>query len=313
MVSTVAANICDTSLIYSKDFKYLLAEETLKKLLSGKALNQGEEYSEEELINLQNDINRIFQNIVSQAPPQGKETAEVVITAGAPGSGKTVAMVERLKKEASKERKFAYLCPHDVCFRYMQDTYQKELTMGKGTKKELQDAHAKWRPGSEAATHLILANLIRERYDIYFGSTLSSTGTPMLLHFFKLRNYEITVMHVTASDQVRRESIERRDGECVDPKDIEEQGRSLAQRIKDLLEYANRIEFYYRRDSKGEAKLAAIWSKQEPSSRFSGTLQIVDPVDYEKIKQIHNAAIESLGQLSLGWDVAVENPSELVF
>src|SRR5205085_8823258 len=74
-----------------------------------------------------------------------------------------------------------------------------------------QELYNKWRPGSNAATHLILAHLIRQQYAFYFGTTASSPSTGKFLEFLKSKGYTIKLLHLTAPDDVRWASVQERD------------------------------------------------------------------------------------------------------
>jgi hypothetical protein len=315
MVSVLGTdNICDMSRIYNDSFKYVLPEKTLASFLSGEAFDNKKAYSEEELNRLKKDINTIFQNILATDPlKNSKEGPEIVVTAGAPGAGKTVAMRQRWEKAASDGIRYAYVCPDDVCLKGMGLTYQEEISGGKGTKEEWQAAYNRWRPGSNAAAHFILAELIRKKYDIYFGTTSSGAATPTFLKFLKDQGYKITVMHMTMSDQKRWESVLERDGTFVQTteEDVVQKGELFPQRIEDsFLKHADKIEFYYREGVKEDATLAARWIRNSSPSPV-GKLKIVDPLAYGKIKEIHDAAVVRLDKLPLLWASTVEAKSEI--
>jgi len=178
-----------------------------------------------------------------------------------------------------------------------------------------QNAYNKWRPGSNAATHLILGNLIREKCAFYFGSTSSGPATGKFFEFLKTQGYTIMVIHVSAPDDVRWGSIQERDKTFVQTteQDVKEKGLLLPQRINDtFLKYADEIEFYYRGDVKQDAVLAARWLKNEDVSEFAGTLQILEPKQYEQIKSVHNAAVDILKKPELLWEEAVESKAKIL-
>lgn len=307
-------NVCDTCLIYDTvgGFEYSLPKGVLESFLSGKAFDNPEPYTEEESIRLQEDINEIFQKILSINPV--KENV-AVMTAGAPGAGKTIKMRQNISENASVGRNFAYICPDDVCLQNQTRTYKADIESGSETKEERQAAYNKWRPGSNAATHLILGNLIREKYAFYFGTTSSGPATGKFFEFLKKQGYQIRLIHVTAPDDVRWGSIQERDKTFVQTteQDVREKGLLLPQRITDaFLAFADEIAFYYRDGVKEDALLAAKWIRNEPSSEVLGTLQIISPSQYEQIKTIHNSAIEVLKRPDLQWELTVEKNSKII-
>lgn len=50
-----------------------------------------------------------------------------IITAGAPGSGKTTKLKQDLEARALQGKRYAYICPDDVCLRNQKRTYQADL------------------------------------------------------------------------------------------------------------------------------------------------------------------------------------------
>ncbi len=128
----------------------------------------------------------------------------------------------------------------------------------------------------------------------------------------KKHDYEIRLIHVTASDDVRWASIQERDKKFIQTteKDVREKGDLLPQRINDTyLAYADSIEFYYRDGVNEQANLAATWTRRSKEQNASGTLTITDEASYRKIKNIHNAACAKLKKPELNWENTVENRS----
>ena len=86
----------------------------------------------------------------------------------------------------------------------------------------------------------------------------------------------------------------------------------LPQRINDtFLKYADEIEFYHRDDVNENAILAARWLRNENNEKFLGTLQIIEPDQYKKIKAIHNEAAKTLLRPDLLWEKTVEHCSQM--
>ena len=306
-------DVCNTSLIYDRDagYEYSLPKAVLESFLSGKAFDNPEVYSEEEVLGLRSDINEIFQTILAIDPVKEKLA---VMTAGAPGVGKTVKMRQDLSEKSSSGRNFAYICPDDVCLQSQTRTYKVDIT-GDESKEARQAAYNKWRPGSNAATHLILANLIREKYAFYFGTTSSGPATGKFFDFLKKQGYQIRLIHVTAPDEVRWASIKKRDKTFLQTteQDVREKGLLLPQRINDtFLAYADQIEFYYRDGLDKDAELVATWIRNSDPSETLGTLNVVSILKYQQIKAIHNTATEALFRPDLRWEATVEKCSKVL-
>lgn len=312
MVRPVSIDICNLDLIYNESYQYSLPQIVLKSFLSGIAFDNPDAYTQEESERLRSDINELYQNILASNPARGNLA---VITAGAPGAGKTVKLRQDLEANASEGKTYAYVCPDDVCLKNQTRTYVADIENSDDSKAARQNAYNKWRPGSNAATHLILANLIREKCAFYFGSTSSGPATGRFFEFIKAQGYTIRLIHVSAPDDVRWGSIQERDKTFVQTteEDVKEKGLLLPQRINDtFLKYADQIDFYYRDDVKQDAVLAARWLKNEDAAEFAGTLQILEPKQYEQIKSVHNAAAEVLKKPELLWEDAVESKSRIL-
>lgn len=311
MSSQFSGDVCDLNLIYNKNYQYSLPQKILEGFLSGKAFDNPEFYTGEESERLRRDINELYQRILAANPARANLA---IITAGAPGAGKTVKLRQDLEAHASEGRNYAYICPDDVCLKSQTRTYIADIASSDQSIAFRQNAYNKWRPGSNAATHLILGNLIREKCAFCFGSTSSGPATGKFFEFLKMQGYTIKLIHVSAPDDVRWSSIQERDKTFVQTteQDVKEKGLLLPQRINDtFLKYADEIEFYYRGDVKKDAILAARWLRNEDASEFTGTLQILEPKQYEQIKLVHNAAVGILNKPELIWEDAVESKSKI--
>lgn len=311
MANLIAQDVCNLDLIYNSQYRYSLPKNLLESFLSGKAFDNNENYSFEESENLNKDINDLYQRIVSQNP--AKENI-AIMTAGAPGAGKTTQLRKDLESNLLQGKQYAYICPDDVCLKNQTRTYRVELQKSDDSIVVRQEAYNKWRPGSNAATHLILGNLIREKYAFYFGTTSSGPSTGKFFEFLKEQGYHIRLIYVSATDEVRWGSVLERDKTFVQTteQDIGEKGLLLTQRISDtFLKYADEIDFYYRDGVNENAILSAKWLRAE-DKEFLGTLQIIARDRYEKIKAIHDDAAKLMTRPDLYWESTVEKVSEIV-
>lgn len=312
MPNVFACNVCNLDLIYNSDYQYSLPQKVLESFISGKAFDNKENYIEEESRNLHNDINELYDRIISAAPAKEKIA---IMTAGAPGAGKTTKLRQDLETNALLGRRYAYICPDDVCLQNQTRTYKADLDKADNSIDTRQGAYNKWRPGSNAATHLILGNLIREKYGFYFGTTSTGPTTGKFFEFLKSQGYAIRLIHVSAPDEIRWNSIQERDKTFVQTteQDVREKGLLLPQRITDTyLKYADEIEFYYRDGVKQDAVLAAKWLRNEDDQQHLGRLEIIAPEQYQKIKTIHNEAATALTRPDLYWESAVEKTSQIL-
>lgn len=296
-VTAKKIDICDLTRIYNDQYQYFLPKDILENYLSGKAFDNLTAYSPEELQKLKTDIEIIYANILSKNPTKERLA---VVTAGAPGSGKTTKMQQDLQQQAALSKNYAYINPDDLCLQQQLNTYKSDINNSDGSIAAKQLSYNKWRPGSNAATHVILANLIRDNYAIYFDTTSTGKYSVKLFSFLKDHNYQIRLMHVTAPDDVRLQSIQEMNKIFIHTteKDVKEKALLLPQQIKSTyLAYADEIEFYYRSAVNEDAILAAKWKKS------TNILEIIDPLLYSKIKAWHNANISSSDLL---WETVVE-------
>lgn len=308
MAAVASSGVCDLSPIYSDSFNYSLPKKILESFFSGVAFDNKTPYSPEERTRLEADIDRIYRNILAQHPPSSQVA---LITAGAPGAGKTTKLEQILAEEQREGRSYGYTDPDAVCLKQFATTFQVDIASD-GSPEARKAAYDKWRPGSNAGAQVILANLIREKVAFALGTTATSPATHFFFDFLKKRGYSITLIHVSAPDDVRWQSIQERDKTFIQTteEDTCEKGLLLPQRINDtFLKYADRIEFHYRGGVKEDAQLGAIWTRNPAGAQILGSLKVVDPERYEKIRAIHNAGVALLQKPELSWEETVEKQS----
>ena len=293
MAAVVSADVCDVGSLYDAGYKFSFPRDLLEKQLSGVAFDNKTPYTPDEQKRLQEDVRSIWERIVGK--DLGKQHA--VITAGAPGAGKTLLLRRLLEKEFSGH---GYVDPDDVCLKQFRD-YQDDIKKD-GSPEGRVAAYTKWRPASNAAANLIMGHLILEGRSLAFGSTSSSPVTGKLFGHLKDQKYQLTLIHVTASDDVRWGSIKERDKTFVQTteQDVRDKGKMVPERIVDTyLKFADTIRFYYRDGVKEDAQLAATWS------RSGKTVRIENPSAYEKIKAIHDSSVRK-DHPELLWESTVE-------
>lgn len=292
--------------IYDKTagYEYFFPKKLLEDYLDGIGFDNQTPYTSEERENLEKDIHAIYQKIMDENPDLEKIA---VITAGAPGSGKTELLHRELEKLKDEGKNYAYICPDDVCLKNQTLTYKADLQNSGGFVKDRRYCYNKWRPASNAATHIILANLIRDNRAFCFGTTASSPQTFKLFEFLKNRGYKIRLIHLSTPPEICWRSIEVRDELFVQTteKDIKEKAALVPQRILDsYLKYADEIDFYYREHVHANALFAAKWIRSK-NEHESPDLKIIDHEYYKKIKEIHNACLNS--ESPLRWELTVES------
>lgn len=314
MAST--ANVCDLSRIYSDGYTYSLPEGVLKSFLSGNSFDWKKEYTGDEAKRVEEDIQALWARVIEGVDmlPKGDKKLVATISAGAPGAGKTTVMNQVRAQEEATVGKAAYICPDDVCLKGQDKTYNADVTAG----MDKGDAYTKWRPASNAANHIILGNLIRgdaegNRFPLFFGTTSQSPFTGGFYDHLKKHGYNVRVIHVSAPDAVRAESIRIRDKTFVQTTeaDIRDKGLEVSKRVQDtFLKYADTVDFYFRDQATGDAKLAARWTREEQSPSLKGRVEIFDSAAYEGVKAVHNgatAALKEKGQEAQTWEEAFES------
>jgi hypothetical protein len=282
-------------------------------MLSGKAFDKKEVYTEEQAKNLNQDINNQWTRTMGENPVKGNLA---IITAGSPGCGKSMLMRQIRNEYKSAGQVIAWSDPDDKSLREeMPLTFGASIAACDGSEEAREAAYNEWRPGSNAAAHLVLANLIREKFSFFFGTTSTGDQTWRLYDLVKKQGYNIHLLHVTAQDKVRWDSIEKRNETFIQVKksDIQSKNELFPQRINDTyLKYADKIDFYFRDVVEQDAKLSATWIRnQDESAVKKGILTIHNKVEYEKIKAIHNVTIAALNKPELKWEDAVESISEI--
>lgn len=300
---TTAIDIYDLNTVYNSDYSYSLPRQVLEGFGKGLGFpDNSTEYTPAELDALKYDVLAIWNRIKSK---ELDETKEIILTAGAPGVGKTTVMRGMWEKQPG----FAYICPDDVCLKEMQSTYG-DMVVKDGSYQGLKNAYNKWRAASNFAHHLITAQLVRENKNFFFGTTASSDKTCFFLEFLKKRGYTIRILHVSAPDQVRFDSIAKRDNVFVQTTDQDVLNKQLMvhERIQDtFLKYASRIDFYFRPlTEKGpdqEAILAAVWLKQDNGP---AKLDIIDAKAYEQMRKLHDSVCENMKKPELKWENTVD-------
>lgn len=295
--------------VYNSRYSYSLPKAVMESYFSGKAFDHQEFYTENQARALQEDIREISRQTF--ADPYLEREKLAVMTAGAPGAGKTFKLRQDLERNIGN---YPYLDPVDVCLKNMERSYQTDLKSSDGSLESRKALYNLWRPGSNAAAHWVLANLIREGYAFYFGTTSTGPASWRFFEFLKAQGYQIRLLHITAPDDVRWESIKERDKAFVQTTEesVKERGMLLPQRINDTyLKYADRIEFYYRGAVKEDARLAAIWVRSPEGARHLGTLRIINLHFYEQLKAIHNTTVALLDRKELLWENTVEANSQV--
>ncbi len=287
-MAAVQGNICNLDPIFNEATPYPVPRKVLESWGSGVAFDNATPYTLEEIAAAHAVINQLYLKKLAENPPQ---SAHAVITAGAPGAGKTLLM-----RDALQGSNCFYVDPDDVYLKELP-MFQQALATGDGAPADRQAAYTKARPMSNFATQVTLAQLIRDKHSFYFGTTSSGATTAGFYAFLKQNGYKIEVLHVSAPAAVRWASIQERDKTFIQTteQDVREKGLLFTQRINDTyFKYADTIKFYFRDDAKGPARLAAVWVRDQGVGSSLHVLKIIDIDAYKKLITLNEAlAIEA--------------------
>lgn len=276
----------DIPAIY-QETHYPVPEKIVTEWSKGIGFGKTEEYTAEEKANLQKDMEAIRDHFFSQNSNTFSETKEILLTAGAPGAGKTTLLEATIAKEKNTS---PYIDPDAVFLKHlMKNSYQAELATllaqpDADEKKIRKDMYEKWRPASNYLTHIWQAYLISQKSSFIFGTTASSPQMESTFSYYKTQGYKINLIHISAPDQVRWDSIQRRDKTFVQTteEDIREKGQLVPQRINDTyLAHADNIEFYYREKADTDAVHTASWFRDKK-------IVIHNQEKYDALVALHN-------------------------
>lgn len=281
--------------IYNPAFSFSLPRAVLESYIDGTAFGGKKIYTGEDKVNLKLDISDWLNEINSHQLQIPKDKI-AVLTAGAPGAGKTKLMKEKLDFEESQGRYVPYLDPDDAFLKTeAKRTYLTQKAEKGSTYEDQLKAYEDWRAASNAATQIVLARLIKNDSPFYYGTTSTGDKTWIFLNFLKLRGYSIKILHISAPDNVREESVALRNQEFVQVVDADVKGKGilLPQRIQDTyLKYAKEIEFYFRGGAKERPVLAATWIRNPEGTETLGNLHIQDQKMFDEILKVHRAQCE---------------------
>lgn len=307
-------DVCDPSRIYKGDKNdYSLPAAVLEDFLNGRAFNYPTTPEEQEIV--KEDTRRLYAKTMSEC---SDSRAMAVITAGAPGSGKTTALEYDRAYHAVDGVMLAYGCPDAVSLKALT-RYQADIEAAGDDAEKRLNAYSASRGPSNYATHVILGNLIQEKRSFYFGSTSTGDQTWRFFKYLKEQGYHLRIIHVTAPDDVRWGSIEARDKKFIQTtkEDVINKAELLPKRINDFVTYGDQIDFHYRDGVDKPTEIVAVLKKNDHDHSGVATLEIRDQRKYDSLVAIHNAGVGRLAlpqeeKDKLLWVNAVEKISRIL-
>lgn len=283
-------DVNDLNQIYNPPaYEYAVPRKDVEEALRGIPFREGSPpYTLEEQERVKKDAQSVWHSVAGSYHQKGPKVA--IFTAGGPGAGKTTLLNQL------RDPQVPCIDFDDVALKGMKSTYRAENDSS--TK-----AYTKWRPGSHYVTHTVTANVWRLGYSFYFSTTSTSPYTKNTYKKLKDLGYTLKIIHLSAPDQVRIDSIKKREETWVQstPEGTITKGRLLPQRINDtFLAFADEIDFYWRGAVEENGRLAAKWTRTEGIKVFNREL-------YEQIKAVHDEQVRALGQRDdLLWSNSVE-------
>lgn len=287
--------------IYNKEYYHFFPKYLVISYLSGKALKNSQMYTLTERGLLSADINLYYKSILEQNPMKKKIA---VIAIGPSGSGKEMLLMTQFMEQNKTKDKYVYISTEE-CLKSQMLTYRQDKIIYPFFQEKIR---AKWLPGAKAGAQLLLANIVKKNYSFYYQTSGLSPETQHKFHVLTERGYRITLLHLTAPEEVRIESAKKK-GKHLTPDKAHFQGLQLAERLYDTyFAYAYQLFFYYRESAEKDAQLAATWIRNKDTP--GGKITIVSQPLYEQIILTQNIAAIALRRDDLLWEKVTEETTE---
>lgn len=268
----------DLSEIYNEKYQYALPKKMLVDWFDGRGFEELAIYSDEE-----KQFILALAKQLKLAVSKTKSLKLAVITAGAPGAGKTI-LLESIIEASSLP--YVYIDPNDqlkIIYKQLivRGMLEPEVLLNPKGKHQ---QYTKWRPASNFIAHWGMAHAVKDGKPFYFGSTSASVNTKKTFQYLKKKGYQLEIVHVTAPREVCIASVAQRDKLFYQttPADVENKGKEVMERAADtFFIYPDKVNFYWRDAVDVDAKLAAIWEKDK------SVLQSLLPSALSNIKNEH--------------------------
>lgn len=239
------------------------------------------EYSEEELMRIQNDFWHLHQVTFEHADRKPLYVA----TAGGPGSGKTTLLYHYMDESPVH---FAFIDPDRSCLFRMSSTYLWDKQLGYLP----EECYEKWRGASNFISNTLVGIALGEGYAIAHGTTLTSPHVVRSLKAISKRfGYERELLHITADEALRIESVERvreRGEHQATDDDMANKGHRFFHMLMTYAGNFERIGFYYRPEMEVVIQAALL---------DHGHLSVLDEEALEQIEQLHEQHAPGLWHL----------------
>ena len=200
-----------------------------------------------------------------------------IATAGAPGAGKSTVLDQ--ETQGGQDPRYAnavFVDPDRGALEHMR-TYRGLLTAGDkagmGIKEAGIQAYDRARPASNVISNLIYNEAVEGGHNVIHGTTNTAPVVGKSLEKLKAAGYETKLLLVSASDDTRLASVQRRNDQEAfyqsTPEDFKQKSVMFAQRHMDYFKGADEVSLYWH-DAPGKNAVKAAEYKE-------GALTVVNP------------------------------------
>lgn len=216
---------------------------------------------EHDLIHAEAD--RLYPLLSDHCTKPGTGSKRLILTAGAPGAGKTVLLNQWVQARPADQRGI-YIDPDETILKAMIP-YQEDLASGDPVLGTLSGAYGKWRAASNYIAGTLINRACADGYDIVYGTTATSPSIKTFYENAKAAGYETTTLIVAAPEDVRRDSVRIRyelERDRFTPvADVVAKGRMFYERLPLYFDLSDHFQLYWR-DQVNLAPKCFAWGSQ---------------------------------------------------
>lgn len=244
------------------------------------------QYCAEQIDGFVNDFEQLRKQIDAASSDK-----RAIVTAGSPGSGKSMHCEALIKKE-----NMAWLDFDKVALPGLT-----EFQQARKTSQKAEENYNKYRGASQAMHNCLLPYALSQGKNFALSITGTTDFFESNLSFFADKEYEVEVHHITCPNSVRVASNDLRNDaghfQCTS-EDLVSKGEAFYQKTQDYLQLPN-IEFWYRGAADAAPTLAA--------AIVGGKKKIHDPAALADLIGTHQQENEKSGQLLADFFKSAQN------
>lgn len=250
------------------------------------------------------DIYRIF-NLTIKSKLLSEPS--MLITVGAPCSGKTTLMNILLLGKKYEEGKFYGVVDPDAILTSMENTYHKSIEICLKKQKgllSLQEqqkmrikVYKKWIGAAHAIGLIVLGKMVEKHFAFSYSATLSEDLTKTLFSWVKSQNYRIDVIHLTTPLFLRVQHFQERFSVLMGndlsfrdvevPEFVKEDGEQFHRAIFTYFAYGDSIAFYLCNDPNRPWRVA-LWEREKG-------LRVIHRSVYRSMFEEHDSVCGPIG------------------